>query len=149
MSSVIVQARKNFLAMAASVLPDDTYIWYGKRLSVFSAPLTLQCYGWTAMQEPAELTPQYRVEEHFDLSCCLSSWAGDQDFDAREAEVMGFFALITTTLATEPNYRLGNTVRWAYLTDYEFIPDTDGEMQRSIGTLDFKIHCEQRIETTT
>lgn len=149
MSSVIPQARKNFLAIAKGVLPDDALIWYGKRLGVFSAPVILQCYGWQALQEPAELAPTYRVEEHFDLSCCLSSMAGDQDFDAREQEVMGFFALITTTLATDPNYRLGNTVRWAYVTDYQFTPDVDAELERSVGTLDFKIHCEQRIESLT
>lgn len=149
MSSVIPQARKNFMAMAATVLPDDAYIWYGKRLSVFSAPITLQCYGWSALQEPAELTPQYRVEEHFDLACCLSSFLGDQDFDAREQEVMSLFALITTTLATDPNYRLGNTVRWAYITEYDFVPDVNGEQSGSVGILDFKVHGEQRIESLT
>ena len=149
MSSVIPQARKNFLALAKGVLPDDAYIFYGKRLATFSAPTMLQCYGWTAMQESAELSPQYRVEEHFDLSCCLSIMAGDQDFDAREQEVMSLFALITTTLATDPNYRLGNTVRWAYITEYDFTPDVDSELQRAIGVLDFKLHCEQRIESLT
>lgn len=148
MSSVASLARKNFLAMCAGVLPDDTFIWFGKRLGVFSAPLTLQCFGWAATQTPAELSPAYRVEEAFDLNCALSSFAGDQDFDARETEVMASFALISTTLATDPNYRLGNAVRWAYITDYEFVPDGDTE-GRSLGTLDFKVHCEQRIESLT
>jgi hypothetical protein len=75
--------------------------------------------------------------------------AGDQDFDAREQEVTSLFALITTTLATDPNYRLGNTVRWAYITEYDFVPDVDGELERSVGILDFKVHCEQRIESLT
>lgn len=149
MSSVIRQARINFLALARGVLPDDAAIWYGKRLDVFSAPVMLQCYGWTAEQLPEELSPQYRVDEHFDLACCLSSMAGDKDFDTREQEVMGFFALITTTLAADPNYRLGNTVRWAYVTTYDFVPDVDADMGRSVGTLDFKLHCEQRIESLT
>ncbi len=157
MSSVIRQARLNLFTIWTPLLPDDTFFWYGKRLGVFSAPLTLQCYGWTATQTPAELSPEYRVEEDFDLSFCVSSWKGDVDFDTREQEVTDVFKILSTavannyTLAVPPASPGSNTgpVRWAYVTDYEFIPDVTPDSGASVGTLDFKIHAQQRIETQT
>lgn len=145
MSSVIRQARINFMALATSVLPDDTTIYYGKRLAVFTAPLTLQIYGWTATRTPEELSPRYRVDEDFDFSCCISSFEGDQDFDAREQECMAAFE--TLVIAVNNDYTLDGVVRWAFLTDYEFIPDTTATQGQSMGSLEFKIHCEQRIES--
>jgi len=156
MSSVIRQARINLMAIATSVLPDDATVFFGKRLPIFTAPITFQIYGWTATRSPEELSPQYRVDEDFDFSCCISSFQGDQDFDAREDECLTQFnALIIAinnnyTLAAPPAVPGANAgpVRWAYLTDYEFIPDVTQEAQ-SLGSLEFKIHCEQRIESLT
>ena len=142
MSSCIPAARKYFLNMCTTVLPQDCYIYYGKRLGVFSAPLTLQCFGWTAIQEPAEIGPDLKREEIFDLNCALSSFAGDQDFEARETEVMSNWSLITTAVGLDGSF--GNIVRWAQVTQYEFVPDANLDGQ-SIGTLDFKIACVQRI----
>jgi len=144
MSSIIPAARKQFVAMCAAVLPDDTFIWFGKRLAMYSSPLMLQIYGWTAEQEPAELAPNLRREEIFDLHCCLSSFRGDQDFDAREAEVMANWSLITTAVGN--NATLNQTVRWAQITQYEFIPDVDSKGM-SIGSLEFTLGCVQRIES--
>jgi hypothetical protein len=152
MSSQIRQARINLMKMWADIMPDDTFFWYGKRLGMFSAPLTVQVYGWTATQTPAELSPEYKVEEQFDLSCCVSSFQGDQDFDAREAEAIAAFEILTEAVAN--NYTLaypvgpgGGPVRWAYVTDYEFTPDVTATQGQSVGTLDFKIQGQQRIET--
>lgn len=144
MASVIPAARLYFLNMCRLALPQDVFIWYGKRLGVFSAPITLQCFGWTASQEPAELGPNLRREETFDLKLCLSSFAGDQDFDAREAECMSNWSLITTALGNDGS--LGNIVRWAQITDYEFSPNANADGQ-SIGNLDFTVNCQQRIES--
>lgn len=144
MSSVVRAARIYFLNMCTVALPQDTYIFYGKRLGVFSAPLTLQCFGWTALQEPAELAPNLRREEIFDLNCCLSSFAGDQDFDAREAEVMANWSLITTAIGNDGSFN--GIVRWAQITEYEFTPGANTTGQ-SIGSLDFKVNCVQRIES--
>lgn len=145
MASVIRPARIALMAIATATFPDDTTIWYGKRLAVFNAPLTFQVYGWAATRVEEELSPRYRVDEQFDFSCCISSFEGDQDFDARELECMTQFDALT--IAVNNNYTLNNTVRWAHPTDYEFIPDTTAAQGQSMGTLDFKIHCEQRIES--
>jgi len=159
MSIQVVQARKNLMTIWQPLLPDDTFFWYGKRMGVFSAPLTVQIYGWTALQSPAELSPAYRVEEEWDISCCVSSWQGDIDFDTREAEALAAFNILTEavannyTLAVPPANPGDNTgpVRWAYLTDYEFVPDTtvggSGTGGGSVGTIDFKIHGAQRVDT--
>jgi hypothetical protein len=150
MSSCIPAARIYFLNMCRNVLPQDTFIWYGAKLSLFSSPLMLQCYGWHAIQEPAELAPNLRREEIFDLDCCLSSFQGDQDFDAREAEVMTNWSLITTALGNDASFNGGGTgpgiVRWAQITEYEFQPMPDPE-GKSIGSLEFKVGCVQRIES--
>ena len=56
MSSVASATRKYFQAAAATVLPDDAYIWFGAKMSVFSAPITLEIISWRGTQEPAELS---------------------------------------------------------------------------------------------
>jgi hypothetical protein len=144
MTSVAPAARVYFQNLCKSVLPDDAYVWYGKRMGSFSAPLTLQIYGWKGTQEPAELAPNLRREENFDINCCLSSFAGDMDFASRETEVMAQWSKITTALGNDAT--LGNIVRWAQITEYEFVPDSniDG---KSIGSLEFNVNCQQRIES--
>ena len=144
MSSVIRASRIYFLNMCKTVLPDDTYIFYGAKLSKFSSPLMLQCYGWTALQEPGEIGPNLRREEAFDLNCCLSSFQGDQDFDAREQEVMTNWALITVALNNDASFN--SLIRWAQITEYNFQPEP-GVEGSSVGSLEFKVGCVQRIDT--
>ncbi len=96
------------------------------------------------MRPTGEIGPNLRREEIFDLNCCLSSFAGDQDFDAREAEVMTNWALVTVALNNDASFN--NLVRWAQITEYEFTPEANATGQ-SIGTLDFKVNAVQRIDT--
>jgi hypothetical protein len=133
--------------MCAGVLPQDTFVWYGKKLGTFSSPLMLQCYGWTAQQQPAEIGPNLRREEEFELNCCLSSYAGDasqEAFDSREQECMSNWSLITTALGNDAS--LGNIVRWAQIVEYQYTPDT-GPEGGTIGELEFKVQCVQRIDS--
>lgn len=120
-------------------------MYFGKRLSVYSAPITLQVYGWRALQEPAELAPNLRREETFELDCCLSSFAGDQDYESREAECIANWNLLYVAVGNDAT--LGGIVRWAQFTEYEFSADSNPTGGQSIGHLEFKIQCVQRVES--
>ena len=141
MSSSAPAAVSYFLTLAQTTLP-DCFVVFRKRLGVFSAPLTLQVFGFTGTEEPAELSPEAKREENFDINCNLSSYAGDEDMQARMNEVMSAWSLLTIAVSTD--YTLGGTVRWAQIPEYDFTPDTD-TTGKSLGSLDFKVNCQQRI----
>lgn len=150
MSSVISSTVRYFVTLCQSVLPDDSFVFFGKRMSVFTAPLTLQVNGWTGEQAPAELSPQARREEIFTINSALTYLAGgsgdDLDFVLSvEDTVMANWALITTAVGND--YRLGNNVRWAQVGKYDYVPDRDASSGMQIGTLDFGIDCQQRIDS--
>jgi hypothetical protein len=144
MSSVASATRKYFQTAVAAVLPDDAYVWYGAKMSIFEAPITLEILGWHGQQVPAELSPQARREEEFELVCCITSFAGDQDFDARETEAVTQWNAVSVMIGND--YTLGGNVRWAQMATYNFegIPNADGQ---SIGVMNFTIECQARIDS--
>lgn len=146
MASVASATRQWFQANVASVLPDDTFIWFGSKLPTYSAPVTLEIIGWKGTQIPAELSPQARREETFEINCALTCFAGDNDFSQREIDCVAQWTAISAFVGV--NYTLGSNVRWAQMVSYEFSAAGDVE-GRSIGTLDFNIECQQRIASLT
>jgi hypothetical protein len=148
MSSVAAAATSYFLQLARSVLPDDSFVVLRKSGAqmVFSAPLTLQVYGFKGSQIPAELSPQARREETFDIDCCVSSYQGDDDLEARMAEAQTAWALLSVAVGND--YTFGNIVRWAQITDYDFIPSSD-TTGKTLGSVEFKVNCQQRIDSLT
>lgn len=145
MSSSAPAAVAYYLALARATLP-DVLVVFRKKLGVFTTPITLQVFGFTGTQIPAELSPQARREENFIIDCSLSSYMGDDDFEARLTEVMNAWSALTVAVGSD--YSLGGTVRWAQITEYTFVPDTDTS-GKSLGTLEFKVDCQQRIATLT
>jgi hypothetical protein len=148
MSSVASAATRYFLNLARATLPDDAFVILHKRRGemVYSAPITLEVYGFTGRQEPAELSPQARREEEFDINCCVSSYQGDDDLESRMDEAQSAWALLSVAVGND--YTLGNTVRWAQMTEYTFVPDTDTS-GKALGSVEFKINCQQRIDSLT
>lgn len=146
MSSVASQTRLYFQENVVNVLPDYAYVWYGTKLSVFSAPITLEILGWEGEQVPAELSPSARREEEFTIKCCLSSYAGDKDFSARELTCVTHWNAISVMIGND--YTLGGNVRWAQMHEYNFsgVSDADGQ---ALGNLDFSILCSQRVASLT
>lgn len=146
MSSVAAAATSYFIQLARTVLPDEAFVIMRRSgiPLVFTAPLTLQIYGFTGSQEPAELSPQARREENFDINCCISSFMGDEDLESRMSEAQDGWALLSVAVGND--YTLGNTVRWAQMTEYEFIPSTDLN-GKSLGSVDFRVNCQQRIDS--
>src|SRR5262249_52705136 len=146
MSSVIPSAVPQFITIARGVMPQDAFIWFGRQMSVFSAPLTLQVISVTGDQEPADLGPEYRREETFEIHCVLTAFAGDDDHPSRMREVFDQFKVISIAVAS--NYTLNNTVRFAEVGDFNYLPDNDSS-GKSIGSLAFQIRCSQRITSLT
>lgn len=130
-----------------------TQVWFGKTLSTFIAPLTIQMMGWSGDQQPAELGPNYRREETYAIEMQIVSFAGDQDYITRQSEVMAAFGIISVLIAN--NYTLPSTaggndgaVRFAEVGTFNFTPEA-GDSGQSLGMLDFAIHCSQRIASLT
>lgn len=155
MPSSIPAARANLFSLLTVVFASQTnvLVFYGKTLTNFVSPITVQLTGWTGDQQPAELGPSYRREETFAISMQINSWAGDQDYATREVEVMGAFATVSVLVAN--NWTLPSTaggfdgaVRFAEVGTFSFIPEADDQGQ-SMGMLMFDVHCSQRITSLT
>jgi hypothetical protein len=148
MSSVAAVATQYFLGLARATLQDDAFVILHKSRGdlVYTAPITLEVYGFTGRQDPAELSPQARREEAFDINCCISSFQGDGDLEGRMKEAQDAWALLSVAVGND--YTLGHTVRWAQMTEYTFIPETDVNGM-SLGSVEFKVNCQQRIDSLT
>lgn len=146
MSSAIPGAVQALISIAQGALPSDATVWFGVPLPVYEAPITLQILKVTGEQEVAQLGPNYRREETFEIHCCLTSFAGDNDFVSRMTEVYANFSLLTVAIAT--NYTLNNTVRFAEIRQFDYQPDADGKGM-TLGQLDFAVACQVRIESLT
>jgi hypothetical protein len=156
MGSSIPGARTNLQALLEAEFSDqpNVQVYYGKHLSQFVSPQTVQILGWTGDQEPAELGPSYRREETFQIHCEIVSWAADDDFPSRETEVMALFDSISLIVGNNPTLpptygaTSGGAVRYAEVGSFTFTPDMDASGHSS-GTLQFAVHCSQRVTSLT
>jgi len=146
MASCIPAATPQLLSIITTALPSNAYVWVGKELGVFSAPVTFELNSITSDQQPAALGPDYKREETFEFNCRLTSFQGDTDQQSRLQEVYVNLALIEVAIGN--NATLNNTVRFAEIGAGEYQPDTNGS-GGSIGTLAFQIRCSQRITSLT
>lgn len=145
MPSAAPAAVSYLLTLAQNILP-DAFVVFRKRLGVYSAPITVEIYGFSGTEIPAELSPSAKREEEFTIDGCVSSYMGDDDLIARMNEAEAAWGVLRAAVGVD--YTLGGTVRWAQVTEYQFTPDTDTS-GKSLGSMDFKITCSQRIESLT
>lgn len=145
MPSAAPAAVTYLLALAQNTLP-DAYVVFRKKLGVFSAPLTVEINGFEGTELPAELSPEAKREEEFVIPGSVSSLQGDDDLIARMNEAEAAWGLLRAAIGVD--YTLGGTVRWAQVTEYQFTPDIDSGGQ-SLGTIEFRITCQQRIASLT
>ena len=144
-SSAIPGALTQFMSVAAGALPEGTTVWWGEELTTYSTPVTLQITEITGDQSPAEIGPQYRREEKFNLVCTLSNYqGGDQAQAALDCitAVMSNFGLISAAVGNNPT--LNGAVRFAQVGNFILQPTTDSNGVTAV-TLDFQVRCEQRI----
>jgi len=147
MASSVPSAVSALLSIATAALPTTAQVWFGKPLPTYTAPTTLQVYGvHDGTQEVAVLGPDFKREERYEIQCLLTSWAGDQDFAGRMNEVYADFELITLAIGNNPT--LNNTVRFAEIHTFDYIPDADAKGM-SLGSLSFSVACQARISSLT
>lgn len=142
-SSAIPGALTQFIAIASAALPAGTTVWFGEELTTYTAPITLQITEITGDQNWAEMGPQYRREETFNLVCSLSCYQGGvPDNPALLGTVMGNFALVSRAVGNNP--KLNGAVRLAQVGNFMVSPATDAA-GLSAMTLVFSVRCEQRV----
>ena len=147
MSSSIPAAVANLQTLLVAAFPaPTTQVWFGKTLSTYVAPLTVQWLGITGDQQPAELGPNYRREETYSIEMEIVSFAGDQDYVARTNETMTAFNTLSVVVAN--NYTLSNAVRFAEVGTFDLTPEA-GDQGQSMARLAFAVHCSQRINSLT
>jgi hypothetical protein len=147
MSSSIPAAITNLQTLLVAAFPaSTTQVWFGKTLSTYIAPLTIQWTGVTGDQQPGELGPNYRREETYAIEMEIVSFAGDQDYVARTNEAMTAFNIVSVTVAN--NYTLNNAVRFAEVGTFDLVPEA-GDQGQSMARISFAIHCSQRINSLT
>lgn len=134
------------MVIAQTALPDAT-VWFGKPLAQYTTPITLQVLAvHTGEQEVATLGPEYKREELYEIQCVLTSFAGDNDYLSRMDEVYGSFHSITVAIGNNPT--LNQTVRFAEIKTFEYIPDADPKGM-TLGSLTFTVACQARISSLT
>lgn len=147
MASSVPNAVNAFLSIVQAALPGNTQVWFGKPLSVYVAPITLQVTGvHTGEQVIATMGPEYKREETYEIQCMLTSFAGDLNFVGRMAEVFLNYGLVTLAVGNNPT--LNQTVRFAEIHSFEYVPDADAKGM-SLGALTFSVHCQARISSLT
>lgn len=146
MASSIPGALAYFITLAENTLPDTAQVWFGKSMPVYTAPTTLQIPGVVDITHDwAELGSRFKVEEHYKIQCQLITYAGDLNFEQRMLDVFSTLELLTVALAAD--YTLGHNVRLCLPVvegEYTAASDPSG---KSMGSLMWFVHCEQRIET--
>lgn len=134
------------MVIAQSALPAAT-VWFGKPLAMYTTPLTLQVLAvHTGEQEVATLGPEYKREELYEIQCMLTSFAGDSDYLGRMDEVYASFGSVTIAVGNNPT--LNQTVRFAEIKTFEYVPDADAKGM-SLGSLSFTVACQARISSLT
>lgn len=151
MPSSIPAAVSNLFTLMTAVFVSQTNVQvvFSKFLPEYVSPITIQIKGFAGDQQPAELGPNYKREETFQIPCEIASFAGDQLHMNRLSEVMTIFATFSATIAnnwTLPSTVGGNdgAVRFAEVGTFNYAPD-DTDAGKSLGILDFDVHCSQRI----
>jgi hypothetical protein len=147
MSSSIPAAVNGFTGIVTTAVGAECDVYFGQPQEVYVSPKRLRITGVRDIrQEPAEIGPNYKREETYILECEIASIAGGDDFAGRMDECFDIFEKVTTAVAV--NYTLGGAVRFAQVTEGEYIPDRDPNGQ-TLGILQFGIDCQQRITSLT
>jgi hypothetical protein len=145
------------MALAASTYPTDgsVTIWFGSELPAYTAPLTFQITEITGDQVPADMGPNYRREETFQIVCSLIAYEGGvPNFTTMLTSLMTNFVLLSKAIANNPWLSTSgvndNTaaVRFAEVGNFVITPETDANGKSAI-TLDFSVRCQQRVTSLT
>jgi hypothetical protein len=161
MSSSIPGAVANLITILTAALPSTVEVYFSADEGKYKAQQALLITGVMADQQPAELSPEHKVEESYAIQCKLVSFAGDQSsaaYIARMTEVMALFQTVTitisnnyslsTTVPPPPSYDVNSAVRQAEIGTIDLVPKP-AALGGSSCELSFDVHCSQRITTLT
>lgn len=147
MSSTVPAAVPAFMAICQAALPVGFQVREGTIFGPYVAPQALLITGvHFTMDTWATLGPDYKHEEHYNISCALCSTAGTDDGPSRLAEVYGLYADISVAVATQPT--LTNTVRVAGTRQLDYTSSFDSK-GLSVGLLSFEVQCQARATSLT
>lgn len=147
MASSAPSAVQAFMSIAAAALPSGFQIRLGTVLGAYIAPQTLQIVDVSfSVDDPAELGPIYKHEEHYAIKCSLVSDFGNDDEVSRMTEVFGLYQDVARAVNANPN--LNNTVRVAWCSQLDYTPNSDTQ-GGTMGVLGFEVKCQQRIDPTS
>ncbi len=90
--------------------------------------------------------PDFQREETYEIECLLTCFAGDPDFWGRMDDVFSMFELVTVAVGNNPT--LNQSVRFAEIKQFEYIPDADSNGM-TLGSLSFSVACQARISSLT
>lgn len=132
----------------------NVQVIFGPEPPLYVAPVTVLVSEVTGNQKPAELGPDYRREESFNIVCSVTTFSGDQDYAQRMTDAFNIFTQITPLIGNNPTLDPTGpggttpTVRWAQVGNFSGSPDMTAKGQ-SIYTLDFQVICVQRVRSLT
>lgn len=158
MSSSVPAAIPAFIDLATSALPQGTLVWLGTVMPVnqpgpytvegINAGVSLQITGVSFDEDAfAELGPNYKHEEHYNITCCLCAWAGDQDYAQRTQDVYAAYKDLSSAVGTSPTLNIPanqGTFRLAWTRQLSFTPCPDA-FGRSSGVIEFEVSCQARV----
>jgi|HubBroStandDraft_5_1064220.scaffolds.fasta_scaffold1224319_1 hypothetical protein len=147
MSSSVPAAITALLAISKAALGTNATVWFGKQLSQYQMPITLQITGVTDGSQVAKtLGPDYKRDETYDIVCVLTSFAGDLQYMTRMTEVFANFSLLTVAIGNNPT--LNQSVRFSEIHSFTYVPGADAKGM-TLGQLTFMVACQARITSLT
>lgn len=143
MSSSVPNAVPAFISIATAALPSGFQVKEGQIFGPYISPQALLVTGLHFTQDAyAELGPNYRHEEHYNISCVLCASIGTDDQATMIGTIYGLYSDIQIAVANNPD--LNETVRlaWCRQLDYMMGYDANG---KTVGTLSFEVQCQARV----
>jgi hypothetical protein len=144
MSSSVPAAVPAFIAICQAALPTGFLVKEGSVFGPYAAQQALLVTGLHFTQDSyAELGPNYKHEEHYNIQCALSVVQGNDDQASVLTTVYSFYNPITVAVAN--NLDLNHTTRLGWCRQLDYQMGYDAVKGWTIGTLRFEVEVQARV----
>lgn len=152
MSSSVPIALPAFITLAESVLPANTSVIFNPTPPPFIAQQMLLITGIRFTQDAyAELGPNYRHEEHYNINCCLFQTGGMYNDQGSVQALVGttydIYDDLTVAIAQNPTLDIAQDTigfRIAWTRQLSYMPSIDSKGM-AFAALSFEVYCEARV----